>query len=153
MPRFNDENCVIIMRGITGSGKTTIAKQFNNAIICSADDYFKEGEKVIDWNWSELKTAHEYCREQFAIALENKAQLIIIDNTNIKYKDMIPYISVSQSLGYKVKILQVDCPAEIACRRSKHNAKYTSLKRQILNMNLETQNIPENIEHFIETGY
>uniref|UniRef100_A0A8W8KSP8 Uncharacterized protein n=1 Tax=Magallana gigas TaxID=29159 RepID=A0A8W8KSP8_MAGGI len=56
---------VFIMRGVSGSGKSTIAraiqKVYPSAVLCSADDYFmREGE--YHFSADDLESAHKYCQ-------------------------------------------------------------------------------------------
>ena len=60
---------VIIMRGITGSGKTRIVnKLFRTAVVCSADHWFERNDRK--WNpGPDLRTAHDECYRKFTQAL------------------------------------------------------------------------------------
>jgi tRNA uridine 5-carbamoylmethylation protein Kti12 len=90
---------VIVMRGLPGSGKTTFANQMVaaanekgfRAVICSADRFFIEADGVYRYRRDRLADAHEFCQDQFDIAMaiddrddENYADIVIIDNTSIR---------------------------------------------------------------------
>ena len=76
---------VVIIRGVSGSGKTTFARliQDNYTEICCADDYFEDEEGNYNFDASKLNQAHEFCREQFKKACRNDLiSKIIVANTN-----------------------------------------------------------------------
>jgi predicted kinase len=84
---------VIIMRGPSGFGKSTKAKELAdkyNAVVCSADDYFmKDGSYNFDI--TKLGEAHGRCFKKFEIAIKN-GDNVIIDNTNLKPQDVEKYL-------------------------------------------------------------
>jgi len=110
---------VIIMRGMTGSGKTSIVKRlFKMAIVCSADRWFEKRKQR--WNPRFLEEAHEACFSDFLEALANQVPLIVIDNTNLKEKDYGDYVDDALEAGYRVTFFHVMCDPEVAAERSKH---------------------------------
>ena len=96
--------CVVIMRGLPGSGKSTyIRKHFDRATVCSADSYFlEEGEYVFDF--SKIQQAHQACLERFILALENNHGLVVLDNTNCARWEYANYITLARIFGYRIKV-------------------------------------------------
>lgn len=102
---------LVMMRGIPGSGKSTKAQEIarkhlenggKSVAICSTDDYHMEGGKYVfkpdrlgDFHVRNQLRAYEYCR--------NGIELVIVDNTNIKRRDMNIYINNSKSCGYEIE--------------------------------------------------
>lgn len=71
------------LRGLPGSGKTTIAKEIaiiygNNAAICSADDYRVNEEGAYQWRQSEYEQTHKLCLEKARSLCEEARNVIII---------------------------------------------------------------------------
>lgn len=74
---------MIIMRGVPGSGKTTIVKylveKFETNCVCSADNYFMRNGTYV-YERSKIKHAHEYCqrkgKSQFEVGKKHKLQEI-----------------------------------------------------------------------------
>ena len=104
---------VIILRGIPGSGKSTLIKELEkqkdiSGIVCSADDFWYYGkEKIIEnykYNFKISFKAHEYCLSKFEKALNDQESLVFVDNTNINKKDFKKYIDLATKKGYKVTI-------------------------------------------------
>jgi predicted kinase len=104
---------VIILRGIPGSGKSTLIKELEkqknkSGIVCSADDFWYYGkEKVIEnykYNFKISFKAHKYCLSKFEKAIGDEESLIFVDNTNINKKDFKKYIDLAIQGGYTVTL-------------------------------------------------
>lgn len=94
---------IVILRGVSGSGKSTVASLIGGDICC-ADDYWGE-EYNFDPN--KLKFAHEYCRYQFD-SLLNKSDKIIIANTNTSEWEWEYYVNKGKANGYSIFFLVVE---------------------------------------------
>lgn len=95
---------VKILCGVSGSGKSTYAKSFHDAFICSADDFFiKEGK--YNFNVKKLSNAHGYCLRKFVSHILNKDETIIVDNTNTSIYEISPYASLALAYDYELKIV------------------------------------------------
>ena len=88
---------VIIMQGISGSGKSTKAHEIaekHSAIGCrvvSADDLFTING-TYNFDPTLLGEAHKQCMRSFLAALQNpEVGLVIVDNTNTTLVEMAPY--------------------------------------------------------------
>jgi predicted kinase len=115
----------IIMRGLPGSGKSTLAATLNadlGGIICSADHYFMvDGEYRYDP--AQIGEAHKACRERFEAALA-EGRSVIVDNTNTRTWEYLPYVKAAREAGYKVEVHEVFCAgswmAELFAERCRH---------------------------------
>ncbi len=105
------EKTLIILRGLPGSGKSTLTKKLEadfgvEAVICSADDYFYFGQEKVPENYkydrSLIGKAHGSCKYHACKAMDEGKELIIIDNTNIKISDYKIYALTAKEKGYKV---------------------------------------------------
>ena len=80
---------VFIMRGLPGSGKTTLIEKVvikkklrdGSYTICSADDFFIEDAKY-NYNPRELPKAHSTCLTEFILSIQAKIPYIFLNNTN-----------------------------------------------------------------------
>eukprot|EP00092_Neocalanus_flemingeri_P004005 GFUD01004311.1.p1 GENE.GFUD01004311.1~~GFUD01004311.1.p1 ORF type:complete len:527 (+),score=133.15 GFUD01004311.1:142-1722(+) len=108
---------MIIMRGLPGSGKSTIVSKlrevFPEACICSADDYFVS-HGVYTFDRARLKDAHLYSQDKAGEFCQNLANLIIIDNTNVKRWEMAPYFKTASQHRYTVILVEPKTPWKFA---------------------------------------
>jgi predicted kinase len=123
---------VVILQGISGSGKSTYAKTvFPQAKVVSADHYFmkRKGRKeVYEFDYGKLSEAHAACMRTFIgyveIAVKNETigpgdDTIVVDNTNCSTLECCPYIAVGQAFEAKVRIIRVKCELGVALKRAK----------------------------------
>lgn len=118
---------ILIMRGFSGSGKSTLAAQLaaetQGTVICSADDFMYVGGKY-EWKKEKLPWAHGQCKTKARKACEDKAPLVIIDNTNLSSRDRRPYVALAEEFGYSVEVRQVGDFSEefarVCAERNKH---------------------------------
>lgn len=128
-----------IMKGYAGSGKSyrskEIANSTPNTVIVSADDYWMVGGKYV-FDASRLALAHAQCFQRFSEAVA-AGRNVIVDNTNLNYKDVCKYIDYllkNNNLNnyiYSVELVEV---------------QFNSIEKAIeLRSNREDgKNIPEN---------
>jgi predicted kinase len=105
---------LILMRGVSGSGKTTRAKKLQEqdpqAVILSTDDLFTvEGKYLFDPE--KLGENHRLNRERCREHMVLKTRTIIIDNTNIQAWEMRPYKDLAEEHGYRVEIIEIPPPS------------------------------------------
>lgn len=137
---------VTILRGISGSGKSTWVK--NNAVnatIVSADNFFvqEDGEYVFDE--MKIHEAHQACYREFLAALERKDALIVVDNTNITAWEMSPYILAAEVYGYVVEILTLRCDPEVAIAR-KNLVDPGKVRRSAKRLDEEARRLPAHMK-------
>jgi tRNA uridine 5-carbamoylmethylation protein Kti12 len=103
---------LIIMRGLPGSGKSFKAKELanlygdGNYATVSADNYFldENGEYHFDRNC--LHVAHLTCQRRCEIAMMEKKNAVIVDNTNTTWTEIKPYIELAQKYNYDIDIVE-----------------------------------------------
>lgn len=93
-------NRLTIVRGISGSGKTTFAKSLNIFHV-EADMYFMING-VYEWNASELHKAHTWCYNTVQTALEQGMD-VVVSNTFTTRKELKSYFD----LGYPTVIYEM----------------------------------------------
>ena len=94
------ERALVILRGLPGSGKSSLAKLFD-APICCADDYFMRKGKY-EWNANEIGKAHLWCQDCCRNLMQTGAERIIIANTSVAARDLRPYTDLAEKYGYRV---------------------------------------------------
>ena len=119
---------VIIMRGISGSGKSTyIYNHHPGAYVCSADQFF-ERDGVYQFDSRKLGEAHRWCYNKFLTALSDWRDPIVIDNTNTQLFEFYGYAQLAWAHGYNVEVVRMDTPVEVAAARNLHGVPPASVK-------------------------
>lgn len=94
---------VIVLRGTSGSGKSTFANLIAEPkVICCADDYF-EKDGSYNFDASKLGYAHAACRTKFDDALfDPSIENIVVANTNTKPADFKYYVDAAETYGARI---------------------------------------------------
>lgn len=125
-------SAVVIMRGISGAGKTTWAKRhYPNAIFVSANDYFTDASGVYAFDPTKLDASHEDCFLCFMAAIADGDRDIVVDNTNIEPWELAPYVLAGRAYGFEIRIVTVESPASDAARRCIHCVPRATVFRQL----------------------
>jgi predicted kinase len=131
------EKNVIILRGVSGSGKSTfasmLARHNNGAVVVTADDYFTDSWGLYKFDASKLGAAHAQCYKRFETALfDPDVNTVIVANTNTSPRDFKNYVDAAEAYGATVTYLVLenrhgnndvhDVPSEVK-ERQRHNLK------------------------------
>lgn len=127
---------VIILRGVPGAGKSTLAQQIisdacakgEGAAVFSSDDYFTTSTGEYRFDSKLLPQAHTDCFRRFLEYLQRKGDIAIIDNTNTRIFEMSPYILAAQAYGLEVKIIRLECDLPVAATRTFRGATPQMIK-------------------------
>lgn len=103
---------LIILRGISGSGKSTFADFLsrlggldNDAQKFEADQWFVDNDEP--WNPRYLQTAHEWCQAEVKKSLQ-AGYITVVSNTTTTKKELDPYIKIARDLDVKYFVLIAD---------------------------------------------
>lgn len=106
---------VILLRGVSGSGKSTqvckLRQQFElgdkfDFEKCSADDFFIQ-DGAYNFDASKLSQAHNVCFGKFLNAIRNRVKVIVVDNTFIRIWELDNYVRAAVQSGYIVEIVEI----------------------------------------------
>lgn len=105
---------LILLRGIPGSGKSTVGSVIlhsptnTNPEILSADDFFynEKGEYIFDP--TKIKEAHNQCQFRCSERMRQESNKIVVANTFTEEWEMEPYFEMAQRYGYRVHSLVVE---------------------------------------------
>ena len=105
---------LILLRGIPGSGKTTLGEVIlfspNNEIpdVLSADNFFinQNGDYVFDG--TKLKEAHNDCKLKCAEKMKVGVSKIVVANTFTQEWEMESYYEMAERYGYRVHSVIVE---------------------------------------------
>lgn len=119
---------LIIIRGLPGSGKTTIAKSVPNAVICEADSYMIDrftGNYRFDPN--KLRDCHRLCLERARQALEAK-RTVVVSNTSIRLWELEPYFALAAHFNVPVHVFRA-----VGNYQNIHNVSHNTIERMRTN--------------------
>jgi predicted kinase len=112
---------VVVIRGISGSGKSTYARtHYPGAPVCSADDYFIGEDGVYRFAPIKLGEAHRSCMRKFLDQIAAGTDTIVVDNTHTRVWEFSPYAAVADASGYQVTIVRMETPYKVAGERNVH---------------------------------
>lgn len=144
---------VMILCGISGSGKSTFAKSVSVALkadIVSADHWFTSLDGEYKFNPKELSKAHAACLRDFIALCERSAEEIIVDNTNLSVVELAPYVAISEAFGYSIEIVMFKCDTKTAHERNVHKVPKDALIVQWTRLNhMQKNDMPIRWQRYI----
>jgi len=94
---------LVLIRGLPGSGKSTMAKEMRRHYHFEADQFLmRDGEYKFDP--SLLKHAHESCQKMADAALQIRRD-VVVSNTFTRKWEMQPYLDMAEKHGATVRII------------------------------------------------
>jgi predicted kinase len=94
-----------IVRGIPGSGKSTIAKKLVGDNYREADMYFMKDGKY-EWKREDIKKAHAWCHNEIENLMIADVSDIAVSNTFVKMWEYEPYIDLAIQYNYHYVVLE-----------------------------------------------
>jgi len=105
-----DNKELIFLRGVPGSGKTTVADMMTgpHGEVFETDEFFYDENDTYNFDASKLGEAHEWCRNQVEDAMTGEGPMnggtspVIVSNTSSQMWEMIDYFRMAAENGYRV---------------------------------------------------
>lgn len=109
---------LILVRGLPGSGKTTLARAIVSASAApdapgspcwpmyAADDYFMVGGEY-RFDGTKLAQAHKSCQDNAARSMGAGSDIIVAHNTFVSRWEMEPYFRLAAENSYEVTVVSV----------------------------------------------
>lgn len=119
---------VLILRGLSGSGKSHYVAEFcleNPDLkidVVSADFYFYYNGDYV-FNPRLLGEAHAFCWRNFVrLISDNDFDVVIVDNTNSTWeREIKKYWDLATSCGHEVQVVWIKADKEVCKARNTHN--------------------------------
>ena len=133
--RLSNQKKMIIMRGISGSGKSTKARALGaDGVVLGSDDFW--GPEY-DFDKSKIGEAHQWNQERVLDALQKGISPVVVDNTNCQFWEMKKYVEMAQEHGYDVEFQESDTPwkfdADELFSRNTHGVPLEVIKQMLMN--------------------
>lgn len=104
-------NSLILLRGLPGSGKTTLAHELSESgkyPVFSVDDYFTNAQGEYRFEFDKNHLAYKQCEENTRSSMQKGVEKIFLDNTFTIEWEMEPYFKLASEFNYKVFVLTVE---------------------------------------------
>lgn len=105
---------LILVRGIPGSGKTTLAHvilQHPAGLeqeVLSADDFFENENGDYNFDSTKIKEAHNYCQFRCSERMRQEKSRIVVANTFTQEWEMEDYLKMAERYNYRVHTIIVE---------------------------------------------
>jgi len=135
---------MLILRGLSGAGKSTWAHAQEGAFICSADDtHINPDTGAYEFDPTRLPEAHNACFVKAWDACHRGEPLVVIDNTSVTRAEYTPYVMMATAHGYAVELVVVDTPCGVAFTRNTHGVPEQGVANQSENWEARAPYDPE----------
>lgn len=94
-----------IVRGLPGSGKSSLAKKLTE-LVYSADDFFTNKKGEYNFNAKLLGKAHEWCWGKVRDAMFIGANAVAVANTFTQAWEAERYYQIAEEYGYSVFVIE-----------------------------------------------
>ena len=96
---------VVIIRGLPGSGKSTIAKLLSGYEHFEADQFFYSEDGRYDYDPTKVKEAHADCNRRVREAL-TQGKNVVISNTFTRIFEFEPYLKMCKEFNIEPNIIE-----------------------------------------------
>jgi len=146
---------VVIMRGISGSGKSRYREEhYADSLVASADDFWSiGGDKEYAFDPLKIGLAHSWCLQKFLGYLQRNTfpmvPYIVVDNTNTRAVEIAPYYALAESMKRTVEVITIWADPEDAIARNVHNVPADTISEQFKTLLEEGSRMPPWWKHKI----
>lgn len=96
---------LVLIRGLPGSGKTTLARALSGYQWFEADHFFTDALGRYCFDKNQLAAAHQSCQQKTRAALQ-QGQRVVVSNTFTQAFELQPYFYLAWSLGLPLRLQQ-----------------------------------------------
>lgn len=128
-------NELVIMRGLPWTGKSYRAREIagSKGVILSTDDYFykmvrPDMPNVYTFDPARIAEAHAWNQYRAQAAIACQRSIVIIDNTNTTFDELMPYVKMGIEKGYRIRTEEPNRPRWHAIKELMADKKRNSLE-------------------------
>jgi predicted kinase len=103
---------ITLIRGCSGSGKSSLAKTLiaqakngRGSINIEADNWYVDDSNTYNFDITEIKNAHAYCKLTTEYYLRKNFH-VIVSNTFTTLKEIMPYVELCVKYGVPLNIME-----------------------------------------------
>lgn len=102
-----------ILRGLPGSGKSTLGEKLAPGRCIAADDYFMS-DGVYKFDIAALGDAHAYCQKRVdSLMSDDFNQDVAVANTSVRFIHLEPYLKLVQKHNWSFQIIHAEFAGKI----------------------------------------
>lgn len=106
---------LILVRGVPGSGKTTLANECAatyrdagiSSVVVSADDWMIDGEGKYAYDHMQLPYCHTMCQREVCRQMTEGTSVIFVANTFVRKWEAEVYLQLARLWGYTVTVYRM----------------------------------------------
>ena len=114
MDTIETQGELILLRGLPGAGKSTLAKiilqirETDEPEVLSADDFFVNENGEYEFDSQKIKEAHQYCQFRCSERMRQQKVKIVVANTFTQEWEMKVYFDMAERYNYRVHTIIVE---------------------------------------------
>lgn len=122
-----NDKLLYIIRGVPGSGKTTLAHLLvGQENTYEADQFMVDEAGNYKFDGARLPIAHRECFESLLVAMMHGVPRLAVANTFVRKEHYFPFVTIAEEYGYNVSIITMNNRF-----RSVHNVPEATVERMI----------------------
>ena len=102
----------MLLRGLPGAGKSTLAESLESVFCYETDKYFENEDGEYNFDPTKLKQAHQWCQDRVEKVMNAPNGFppprIVVSNTFTQEWEMQPYYDLAEKYGYMVYSIIVE---------------------------------------------
>lgn len=96
---------LVLIRGLPGSGKSTMARAMTTHEHLEADMFFTDESGAYRYDREKIMDAHEWCQRETFKALAN-GKRVVVSNTFTRLFEMEPYLNMAKVFSIDLRIVR-----------------------------------------------